>query len=256
MLFTDPTGHNLHLDHPPKRIISLVPSLTETLADWNLHEEVVGITRFCIHPRNWFLEKTRVGGTKDFKLDRIRRLNPDLIIANKEENTKEAIEELRKLYPVWTSSIDTVEDALEQLRELGSICGRTQEGEALSQNIRSEWMKIKGIGQGKKVLYFIWKNPWMVAGRQTFMDDVLRFIGLENICAEERYPAIEMNHFDKRKPDYLFFSTEPYPFKKQDVQEWKDMFQNSKALVVDGEAFSWYGSRMLKMVEEIKQLLQ
>jgi ABC-type Fe3+-hydroxamate transport system substrate-binding protein len=256
LVFTDPTGHVVNVKCPPKRIISLVPSLTETLYDLRLEDEVVGITRFCIHPREWFLSKKRVGGTKDFKLERIIDLKPDLIIANKEENTREEIEELRKHFPVWTSDISTIDQALNQILQLGSICGRKEIAEQLIDQIRKAWEPIRGIGKNQNVLYFIWKDPWMIAGSGTYVNSILQYLGLNNVSPHPRYPIVSKEHFDKQAIDLLLFSSEPYPFKESDTLDWRNKFLNSSALLVDGEAFSWYGSRMLRAPKEIKQLLQ
>src|SRR5438105_265149 len=122
-VFTDQLGNQLHIDQHPRRIVSLVPSQTELLFDLGLQEEVIGITKFCVHPYHWHQTKTRVGGTKDIKLEVIDQLKPDLVIANKEENTREQITSLQSLYPVWISDVNTLQDALEMIRSIGEITG-------------------------------------------------------------------------------------------------------------------------------------
>lgn len=239
-------------NYPPKRIISLVPSLTETLFDLGLEEEVVGITRFCIHPRHWHQRKKRIGGTKDFRLADIKALQPDLIIANKEENTREGIEALAKDFPVWVSDISTIQEAIESIHTLGQLCGLEAKAMALASEISASWAQLPRFPLPLKSLYFIWKSPWMVAGKGTYIDAVLQQLGLENGCTESRYPVIDIDAFRGQTPDLLLFSSEPFPFKAPHWEEWQERFPKAQCMVVDGEAFSWYGSRMKASIVTLK----
>ena len=241
--FTDQMNRTIRLEKIPRRIVSLVPSQTELLYDLGLHEEVVGITKFCIHPEEWFRSKTRVGGTKHIDLEKVMALQPDLIIGNKEENTKEDIEAIEKLAPVWMSDIYTIEDALEMIRSIGAICGKTEIGQALSDKIQEGFRDFGREPLKGTFLYFIWREPDFVAGTQTFISDLLESTGLENLCRTERYP--EWNTHEG-EPDFVLLSTEPYPFKFEHVKEMQQKYPKSKVGLIDGEMCSWYGSRMLK----------
>jgi ABC-type Fe3+-hydroxamate transport system substrate-binding protein len=245
MLWVDQLGREVQICSPPKRIISLVPSQTEFLYDLGLTDELIGVTRFCVHPE--FLRKRVkvVGGTKQLKLARIRALEPDLIIANKEENTREMIEELSRLYPVWVSDVDTVESALEMMRSLGDICERSlKAAEIIStiQSARTELGEAVGRRATQKVAYLIWNQPFMAAGSGTYIDAVLDECGLFNVVTASRYPEVIMD--DLKAADRVLLSSEPYPFKQLHLDDLKS--KGCKAVeLVDGEWFSWYGSRMM-----------
>lgn len=242
-------GREVEISFPPSRIISLVPSQTELLADLGLEDEVVGITKFCIHPIEWFKTKTRIGGTKKVNREKVLELNPDLIVANKEENTKEDIEWLAERFPVWISDIKTLEDALEMIEAVGSITNKEAEAYAISQKIDSSFKVLKAnIKHGKRVAYLIWKNPLMAAGRNTFINEMLEAGGFENaICEpESRYPELTDEQLQSLNPEVVFLSSEPFPFKGKHTEELRSKFPKLKFVEVDGELFSWYGSRLLK----------
>ncbi len=257
--FVDQMGNVVILQQPPKRIVSLVPSQTELLFYLGLKDEVVGITKFCIHPNEMFRSKTRVGGTKKYDFDKIRALNPDLIIGNKEENDQEQIEQLMKLYPVWMSDIKTLPDAMEMISMLGTIIQKEDLAKKLVQNIENAFVDLKEFSPNKKVsvAYFIWKNPYMCAGKDTFIDEVLQHCGLENVLknSNSRYPIIEMLDLKKYNPQLILLSSEPYPFKENDINELQSVLPNTTIRIVDGEMFSWYGSRLLESSAYLKSLL-
>jgi ABC-type Fe3+-hydroxamate transport system substrate-binding protein len=243
--FVDQMGREVLLKDVPKRIVSLVPSQTELLFDLGLKDEVVGITKFCVHPQSWYKTKNRVGGTKKVSVASVKDLNPDLIIANKEENTLEDIRNLEKIAPVWISDINNFNDALEMIQEIGIIVNRHEEATNLVAEIRKSFENTVTIGKQKTALYFIWKQPYMCAGKGTFIDAMLSEIGLENLMSLERYPSIETPFQFPEHPDLVLLSSEPYPFNENDVSEMKKHFPNAEVRIVDGEMFSWYGSRML-----------
>lgn len=252
--FTDQMNNTIRLEEFPCRIVSLVPSQTELLYDLGLGDKVVGITKFCIHPENWFKSKPRVGGTKQLNIDVIRSLNPDLIIGNKEENTKEDIELLQKIAPVWMSDISTLEESYEMINQLGALTNSSISAKQLITEIKQEFSKIEPSRSNKSVLYFIWKNPCFVAGTNTFINSIISELGFENFCQEERYPELKNN--SESYPDYIFLSSEPYPFKKGDVIEIEQQFPHSKVVIVDGEMFSWYGSRLKYAPNYFIELIQ
>lgn len=245
MLVEDQMGRKVDVPNRPKRIISLVPSQTELLYDLGLEQEVVGITKFCIHPQHWHQEKERVGGTKDFHLDKIQALEPDLIIGNKEENEKELIESLAENYPVWMSDISDLDDALDMIELIGQLTQREKEAEGIVVEILSGFDALKTRQKGSAI-YLIWKNPFMSVGTDTFIDDMLGKAGFDNLIKEARYPELSLDTIKKATPDHLLLSSEPFPFKEKHVEELSAELPNTKISIVDGEMFSWYGSRLVK----------
>lgn len=247
----DQVGNTVSLESAPKRIVSLVPSQTELLHYFGLENETVGITKFCIHPNNWFQTKERVGGTKNLNLDKIRKLQPDLIIANKEENTKEEIEQLSAEFTIYISDINTIQEAYDMIKGVGMLCDRQQMAVDLIDEIQEGFAEIKQVA--KRVLYFIWKDPYMVCGSNNFIDAVLKEIGLYNVISDPRYIELTTTQIKELQPDVILLSTEPYPFKPEDV-EIIQTITDAEVKIVDGELFSWYGSRMLLMKDYFNQL--
>lgn len=245
MKVQDQTGNWLEIT-TAKRIVSLVPSQTELLFDLGLDSEVVGITKFCVHPPHWRREKTIVGGTKSLKIDIIHQLKPDLIIANKEENTKEDIEGLAKYYPVYVSDVIELKDAFSMIEQIGVITNTELKASQLIQEITSERNVYGASDQSKgDVAYLIWNNPIMVAADNTFINSMLKEGGWENAFENlKRYPVMEMSDLIAANPEFVFLSSEPFPFKPHHIQQMKEMLPNSKVILVDGEMFSWYGSRL------------
>lgn len=230
------------------RIISLVPSQTELLFDLGLKEEVVGITKFCIHPKKWFETKTRVGGTKQLNIEKIHSLKPDLIIANKEENVKEQIEELAKDYDVWVTDVNNLDDATQMIQDIGEMTRTEEKAYEIEKEILQNFAVIaEKITQTKKpkAAYFIWKDPYMVAAGQTFIHEMLPYCGIENAFEKEsRYPEITLKSLKAQKCSLILLSSEPYPFKKKHQKEIEALLPGIPILLVDGEMFSWYGSRL------------
>ncbi len=262
MKATDQLGRVIEFSFPPKRIISLVPSQSELLWHLGLKEELAGITKFCIHPEEMYRKKPRVGGTKDLKFEIIRDLKPDLIIANKEENEKEQIEKLCKEYPVWISDIYDLNDALDMIRHVGVITARQSQAEGLVHAIQERHKRftienLKSKHEKGSVAYLIWKNPYMAAGHNTFIDFMLKECGLKNLFSNEqsRYPEVTTQMLMDKKPELILLSSEPYPFKGRHIEELKKLLPDSKILLVDGEMFSWYGSRLLKAFDYFEDLL-
>jgi ABC-type Fe3+-hydroxamate transport system substrate-binding protein len=243
---TDMMARKLSVPEKPKRIVSLVPSQTELLADLGLEDEVVGITKFCVHPEQWFRSKARVGGTKTVHIDRVAALKPDLILANKEENVREQIEALESIAPVWVSDIQTLNEAFRMIREVGELCGKQEKAAIIADTIRSGFVSLHSrVSALHPVAYGIWRDPWMWAGCDTFISDILQRIGWANVVADNRYPLIPLNDLAGLKPATVLLSSEPYPFKESHIAEVKAVLPDADVLLVDGEMFSWYGSRLL-----------
>lgn len=242
--FIDQLKNEIRIDSTPKRIVSLVPSQTELLFDLGLDQEVVAITKFCIYPPSWRKSKAIIGGTKNFNFEMIDQLQPDLIIGNKEENYEEGIEQLRSKYPVWMSDIVTLHDSYSMIHSLGEITGKTASAIELIEKI-SQGFSQSVLFNGEKVLYLIWREPWMAAGKETFIDTVMGAVGFCNVVEEVRYPELDLRLLRTLQPTFVFLSSEPYPFRDKHIAEVQQHFPTSKIVLVDGELFSWYGSRMV-----------
>src|SRR5690606_23112078 len=246
-IYQDQMGRRISLVKKPERIISLVPSQTEYLIDIGLEEQLVGLTKFCIHPAGLKKKKTIIGGTKNFHFDKIEALQPDLIIGNKEENYQEGIERLSGQVPVWMSDIYDLEDSLEMMALLGKITDRAARSQEIISKIRSGFERtfsIKGTA-----IYLIWQEPMIAVGSHTYIDDLLQKVGFTNLIRKERYPEITQEEILRMQPDLLLLSSEPYPFGAKHQVAFQQMFPHTKVQLVDGEMFSWYGSRLLKAVD-------
>jgi ABC-type Fe3+-hydroxamate transport system substrate-binding protein len=261
---TDQCGRLVELPLRPQRIISLVPSQTELLYDLSLEDQLVGITRFCVHPKQALEEKRVVGGTKKIVQKRIQELHPDLIICNKEENTKDIVDFCETVAPTYVSDISSLEDALEMIMQIGTLTGKFKKAEQLKQDIATSFDGLSNSssnsGSKLKALYLIWKNPYMTLGSHTFIHDMMEKSGFENVMKDQqRYPQIEMQHILDLQPDVILLSSEPYNFKEADELEMCSAFAKAgkkvpKCIIVDGELFSWYGSRLLQSPAYFKEL--
>ncbi len=253
-IYTDQMNRVVEIVDLPQRIISLVPSQTELLYELGLENEVIGITKFCVHPRKWFQSKIRIGGTKQLHLDEIRQLQPDLIIANKEENDKEKIYNLVNDFPVWISDVNDLSQALSMITSIGNITGRQEKSGQILRKIEEGFSLLNTSIQNKQQsVYLIWKDPFMTVGGDTFINDMMEHAGLSNLFKNKnRYPAITL---DEIKTEVLntnadnclvLLSSEPYPFSQKHIEELKERLPGVAFLLVDGEMFSWYGSRLLE----------
>ena len=235
---------------PPRRIVSLVPSQAELLFDLDLGEKVVGVTKFCIHPIEARAKAMVIGGTKNFDFEKIAALNPDLIIGNKEENYQDGIEQLAATYLVWLSDISNLPDALEMIRRVGFIAGAKEKAESLTAEIAASFAALATAAaeaETTAVAYFIWRKPYMVAATGTFIGDMLGRPGFRNVFASQaRYPEITAEQLAAAGPQRILLSSEPYPFGEKHIAEFQAICPNAKTEIVDGELFSWYGSRLRK----------
>lgn len=237
-------GNLVELPESPRRIISLVPSQTELLHDLGLDQQVVGITKFCVYPDAWRKAKTIIGGTKNFNFEVIASLRPDLIIGNKEENYHEGILQLRRSAPVWISDVVTFENALDMIHSVGALTGRGEAGFNIVRQIQMAFSQLNPVPP-VRVLYLMWHRPWMGAARSTFIDTMLNRAGLKNVLRPyERYPEVSVDLMKKLDPDVVLLSTEPFPFSEMHKAEVLEILPRAKVIIVDGEMFSWYGSRL------------
>jgi ABC-type Fe3+-hydroxamate transport system substrate-binding protein len=242
---TDQMGNVIQISFPPKRIVSLVPSQTELLYSLGLEEEVVGITKFCIHPQKWFKTKQKVGGTKTVNIDVVKSLRPDLIIANKEENVQGQIKELQSIAPVWVSDIETLNGAVEMIQSIGALVNKTYESSKMASNITSGFQQMLPLHTTLQTAYLIWKDPYMAAGGDTFISDVMSYCGFDNVFKNHpRYPQVAIDQLARLNCELLILSSEPFPFKQKHIQELQQKLTNTNIVLADGEMFSWYGSRL------------
>ena len=237
------------------KIISLVPSITEALFDFGLNDkEIIGRTKFCIHPENAVQKIEIIGGTKNLNIGKIKSLNSDLIIANKEENVKEQIEELQKDFKVLVTNISNLEDNYYLLKTLGNLLGKQETAQKFNLKIYEILAKFSDL-EKKKCAYLIWKNPYMTVGFDTFIHDILDKIGFQNIFKnQKRYPEISVE--DLKAADYIFLSSEPFPFQQKHIDELQKELPDAKIFLVDGEAFSWYGTRLAKCESYFQNLVE
>ncbi|CAA0142412.1 conserved hypothetical protein [Tenacibaculum maritimum] len=255
----DQLGRSVSISPPIKRIISLVPSQTELLFDLGLEGCIVGITKFCVHPPSLKKSKIIVGGTKNVNLKKIEALKPDIILCNKEENTKEIVKSCEKIAPVHVSNIQTIHDTLLLINQYAHLFHCHTKANEITKEIHfklsafKDFVRNKGI---KKCVYFIWKSPWMVAANNTFINHLLKVNKLDNVYrCKKRYPEITLTELSlKDNVELLFLSSEPYPFKEKHAIEIKKSFPTAKVILVDGEMFSWYGSRLLKAFDYFRAL--
>ena len=259
VILTDQIDVQHTFETPVRRIVSLVPSQTELLFELGLEEHIIGITKFCVHPFHFKSTKKIVGGTKKVHFEKIKLLEPDIIICNKEENTLEIVEELKKICPVWVTDIRTVEDNFQMITDFGQIFNCRTEAQKWNGKLAFALEDFKAFIKDKpilKVAYYIWKNPYMVAGSDNYINEILKLNHFQNIYENKgRYPEIEIRRMRlEGDPELVFLSSEPYPFKDEDAFEIGRYTHHAKTVFVDGEMFSWYGSRLLKALAYFKML--
>jgi len=253
----DQMGRAVDVPERPQRIISLVPSQTELLFDLDAGDRVVGVTRFCVHPADALHGLARVGGTKQLKLDEIHALEPDLVIGNKEENEREQIEAIALEHPVWLSDVTTLDDALWMIDAVGRLVDCEARAAALHRRIDDAFTTLPDAG-GRRALYLIWRGPWMGAARSTFIDDLLGRCGFTNVLSErglERYPELDDEGVRDLAPDVVLLSSEPFPFAAKHVPEIAALLPDAEVRLVDGEAFSWFGSRLVLAASTLAEVV-
>ncbi len=243
----DASGARLELSRPPRRIVSLIPSTTETLCALGLADALVGVTAYCREPREALAGKTRVGGEKDPDLELIRSLRPDLVVANVEENLAEHVRTLRGWdIPVWVTYPRTVADGVQLIRELGQLTGAGERADALARPLEDRLARVAAASAARpavRVFYAIWRQPWMTIGADTYIHDMLRVCGAANVFGDrERYPTVTLSEVAGRRPDLVLLPDEPFRFRPAHVAEVAGCA--ARVLLVDGKPFSWHGPRI------------
>ncbi len=243
----DARGREITLERPPRRIVSLVPSLTELLASLDLDDEVAGLTRFCVRPEAWQDTKMIVGGTKNVNVERVRALTPDLVLANQEENTAADVEALEATAPVYVTDVPDLPAALDMIRAIGRLTGRAERAGVLIAEIDARFAALPAF-EPLRAAYLIWRAPYMSVGHDTFIHDVMARAGLVNAFTEEtRYPSVTAEEIAEAGPAVLLCSTEPFPFHQKEAftADLRAALPDVPVEIVDGQLFSWYGPRLL-----------
>jgi ABC-type Fe3+-hydroxamate transport system substrate-binding protein len=232
-----------------------VPSITTTLIDLGLINHIVGRTKFCHHQHEQFQSISQIGGTKTLNINKIKSIAPDVIIANKEENTEAQIEELSTLFTVYVSDVHDLNTNFNFIKDLGNLTNTISAAKQIIQNTKQAFSKLPNLNQ-QSVAYFIWKDPFMVAANQTFIHSILKELHFKNVFAQDfnRYPAITESQLIQAAPNYILLSSEPYPFAPKHLQYFNELLPQSKVLWVDGVYFSWFGSKMQDAPAYFKKL--
>jgi len=252
MLITSDNLQIINQLSPVKRIVCLVPSLTETIASLGGKNKLAGITRFCKYPLGIRQGRKLIGGTKSLHIQEIEALSPDLILAVKEENNQKEVLALAEKFSVVVFDISALGDSLVMIEIMGILLGRSDAAIQLNQKIRTAFDKIP-LRKIPDTIYLIWRNPWMAAGKDTFINDMLNRAGFENMV-KGRYPVL--TDYDLAKAKIILLSSEPYPFVEKHQQVLQKQYPDKKVVLVDGEMFSWYGSRLLLAADYFKELQQ
>lgn len=261
----DASGATLELERPPRRIVSLIPSTTETLCALGLADALVGVTAYCREPADVLRTKARVGGEKDPDLGRIRALEPDLVIANVEENRREHVEALRAFgIPIWVTYPRTVAEAIQMIRELGEVTGTDARAAELADELEALYREVAAKTSARpplRVFYAIWRNPYMTIGPDTYIHDVLRVCGAANVFGDraERYPTVTLEEVAARRPETIVLPDEPFRFRPAHVKDFEPYpdvpaVREGRILLVDGKPFSWHGSRLAEALRTIPAL--
>ncbi len=253
MTFTDILGQQ-HAAAPNARIVSLVPSITELLCDLGLAPQLVGRTGFCIHPADVVRNIPKVGGTKDVNIEKIRKLAPTHLVVNIDENEKPTVDKLAEFVPniVVTHPIEP-RDNLAVVQLMGGVFCAQERADAWCGEFERELALVQK-GRPQRVLYCIWKDPWMTVSRDTYIARMLALIGWSiPEIGDVRYPSFQWSDALVHDVDQVLLSSEPYRFTKEHVDALERQIGKPVQLV-DGEMMSWYGSRALQGIRYLKGL--
>ncbi|WP_042478518.1 ABC transporter substrate-binding protein [Bacillus ndiopicus] len=253
---TDHIGRQVLCPNQPQRIISICPAITETLFALGAEELLVGCTKYCIFPKGQVEKFTKVGGTKQVDVDLIELLQPDLILAEKEENTEEIVTQLEKIASVFVAEVQSIEDGYRLIETLGMLTNKGNKATELVQASKAGFDSLPQQSLGRAA-YAIWRKPYMVVGDTTYINDVLARLGFENPFAkmDGRYPSVSQEQFQAAQLDVLFLASEPFPYSEKHISEFQAFLPNTKIMLVDGEMF-WYGAKMIEAMTYLKELVE
>ncbi|RHW35871.1 iron ABC transporter substrate-binding protein [Lysinibacillus yapensis] len=252
----DHLSRTVKIPDQPKRIISICPAITETIFSLKAGNKLIGRTRYCTFPKGKVENIEVVGGTKEVNIEKIKQLEPDLILAEKEENTAEIVQQLEQIAPVFVSEVQSIQDGLRLIETLGQLTSSEEKAATMIQKIKDEFDALPHEQLGRAA-YAIWRKPYMVVGDTTYINDVLKRLGFQNAYnqAEERYPAVSKEQLSAANLDFLFLASEPFPFSEKHLTEFQAFLPDTKILLVDGEMF-WYGAKMIEAAVYFKELIK
>jgi len=262
----DASGVAVELARPPRRIVSLVPSITETLCALGLADALVGITVYCVEPRAIVGSKTKIGGEKNPDLEKIRGLEPDLVIANVEENLREHVDTLRAWsIPVWVTYPRTVAEGIQLIAELGAVAGAEARAAEMITQITPLYERVAGAAARRApvaVFYPIWRGPYMTINRDTYIHDMLRVCGARNVFGDrtERYPTVTLDEIAAARPEMILLPDEPFRFRRAHVADFTryadvPAVRDGRIHLVDGKPFSWHGPRIAEALRLVPRLI-
>jgi ABC-type Fe3+-hydroxamate transport system substrate-binding protein len=263
----DASGVAVELPRPPRRIVSLIPSTTEILCALGLGDALVGVTVYCVEPRDVVRGKTRIGGEKDPDLARIRALEPDLVVANVEENRREDIDQLRAWsIPVWVTYPRTVVAGIRLIGELGEVTGAGTRAREMLRDLEPLYARVERATADRSpvaVFYPIWRGPYMTINGDTYIHDMLRVCGGRNIFADrpERYPTVTLDDVAARRPEVILLPDEPFRFRRAHLADFAayaevPAVRDGRIHLVDGKPFSWHGPRIAEALRTLPGLIE
>jgi iron complex transport system substrate-binding protein len=226
------------------KIISLCPSTTLTLFDLGLEKQVIGRTIFCNKPEDKINRVMKFGGTKNPKIDKIRSFSPSHILFNEEENDITHLKVLQDISEIIIHTPTDIPSSIKMIRDYGQIFNCTESASLWAEKITKKYIELKNENHKTfTYLYLIWKNPYMLAGESTYINSMLSLINGKNLASQipnARYPEISFEQINDLEADFIFLSTEPFPFTEKHIDDFKKI--NSTIKIVDGEALSWHGT--------------
>ena len=255
----DCLGKEMSIPKNITKIVSLVPSISELIYDLNIEKKLIGVTKFCIHPKYFQIEKTVVGGVQEFDIEKIKELKPDVVFASKDENFEEEILELQKFVPVYVTDVKSVDEAKQMIVNFGELLSCRNDASKIIMKIDMQLNDLAKVTDDllyRSGAYFVWNEPWVAAGKDTFVNSMLKLVKINNVFEDlkERYPMVTGANIHLGNPDIVMLPSEPYKFEDQQAFEISSHTHDAATYFVDGEAFAWYGSRLIKSLDYLKLL--
>ena len=255
----DCLGDEISIPKNITKIVSLVPSISELIYDLNAEDKIVGVTKFCVHPKYFQIEKTVVGGVQEFDIDKIIALKPDVVFASKDENFEDEIIELRKHVPVYVTDVKNVNEAISMIKTIGALLNKRSDADKITMKIDMQLKDLAKVTDDllyRSAAYFVWNDPWVAAGKDTFIDSLLKLIKVDNVFSnlKERYPMVTGANIHIGNPQMIMLPSEPFKFEDKHAIEIGRHTHDAATFFVDGQMFSWYGSRLVKSIDYLKLL--
>ena len=263
----DAFGQPFALAAPARRIVSLIPSVTEILFSLEAGDRVAGVTKFCSEPADGVKTKAKVGGPKNPRRDIILGLATDLVVASVEENHRADVEALRAAgVPVFVTFPRTVREGIQLIRDLGVLAGNPERAEFIATSCEEAVAAVERVNGGQarvRVFCPIWRRPYMTINADTYVDSVLRTCGGENIFRDrpERYPTVSLTEVAALRPDIVLLPDEPFPFGRNHLEDFRGLpdvpaICTGHLRFVDGKILSWYGPRIAQSLRTLAGVLR